>query len=98
MRPGTVLSTRYVPIVKVTTHRRIDMIETFHGLVSYARAFAGTKVRNPRAATMLEYVLIAGIVMGVAAGIFATFKTTIRGWFESTGTGITGANGAAAPR
>ena len=73
------------------------MIETFHGLVSYARAFAGTKVRNPRAATMLEYVLIAGIVMGVAAGIFATFKTTIRSWFESTGTGITGANATATP-
>ena len=71
------------------------MIETFNNLTSYAKAFVGTKVRNPRAATMLEYVLIAGIVMGVAAGIFATFKTTISSWFTSTGTSIDGASNVA---
>lgn len=64
------------------------MLETFNNLTSYAKAFAGTKVRNPRAATMLEYVLIAGIVMGVAAGIFATFKGTITSWFTTTNAAV----------
>jgi Flp pilus assembly pilin Flp len=33
---------------------------------------------------MLEYVLIAGIVIGVAAAVFVSFKSTINGWFGKT--------------
>jgi Flp pilus assembly pilin Flp len=33
---------------------------------------------------MLEYVLIAGIVIGVATAVFVSFKTTINGWFGKT--------------
>jgi Flp pilus assembly pilin Flp len=40
--------------------------------------------RAARAATMLEYVLIAGIVIGLAAGVFGLFGTAIRGFFTRT--------------
>jgi Flp pilus assembly pilin Flp len=33
---------------------------------------------------MLEYVLIAGIVIGLAAGVFGLFGTAIRGFFTRT--------------
>lgn len=59
--------------------------------IAYARGLS-SRVRSRRAATMLEYVLIAGIVMGVAAGVFVAFKGTITGWFKSTETVVNTAN------
>ena len=59
------------------------MKDILTGNIAYARALT-SRVRSRRAATMLEYVLIAGIVMGVAAGVVLTFKNTISGWFSKT--------------
>ena len=47
-----------------------------------------------RAATMLEYVLIAGIVIGLAAGVFGLFGASIRGFFTRTNSAVDGAGGA----
>lgn len=47
-----------------------------------------------RAATMLEYVLIAGIVIGLAAGIFTVFGTSIKGFFTKTNAAVDGAGTA----
>jgi Flp pilus assembly pilin Flp len=44
--------------------------------------------RAARAATMLEYVLIAGIVIGLAAGVFGLFGKAIKGFFEETNTQV----------
>ncbi len=59
------------------------MLDLYRQNVAYARALT-SRVRSPRAATMLEYVLIAGIVIGVAAAVFVSFKSTINGWFGKT--------------
>jgi Flp pilus assembly pilin Flp len=61
------------------------MLDLYRQNVAYARALT-SRVRSPRAATMLEYVLIAGIVIGVATAVFIGFKSTITGWFNKTNT------------
>ena len=47
--------------------------------------------RAARAATMLEYVLIAGIVIGLAAGVFGLFGTAIKGFFTRTNSQVNNA-------
>lgn len=47
-----------------------------------------------RAATMLEYVLIAGIVIGLAAGVFGLFGTAIKGFFTKTNTAVSNSGNA----
>ena len=61
------------------------MLDIYTQNVAYARALT-SRVRSPRAATMLEYVLIAGIVIGVATAVFIGFKSTITSWFNNTNT------------
>jgi Flp pilus assembly pilin Flp len=46
--------------------------------------------RAARAATMLEYVLIAGIVIGLAVGIFTVFGTSINNFFDRTNDAVDG--------
>jgi Flp pilus assembly pilin Flp len=50
--------------------------------------------RAARAATMLEYVLIAGIVIGLAVGIFGLFGTAIKGFFTKTNTAVSNSGNA----
>ena len=68
------------------------MLDIYRQNVAYARALT-SRVRSPRAATMLEYVLIAGIVIGVATVVFVGFRNTITGWFNTTATVVNTANG-----
>jgi hypothetical protein len=71
------------------------MLDLYRQNIAYARALT-SRVRSPRAATMLEYVLIAGIVIGVATAVFIGFKTTITSWFNKTD-GVVSTAGDKAP-
>lgn len=72
------------------------MLDLYRQNVAYARALT-SRVRSPRAATMLEYVLIAGIVIGVATAVFIGFKSTITGWFNKTSDVVNTAANTVAP-
>lgn len=62
-------------------HKEEAMIDVM--LNWFRTVFAIRTQRLPRrAATMLEYVLIAGVVLAVAAGIFVTFKGTLKTFFS----------------
>lgn len=55
------------------------------------------RLESRRAATMLEYVLIAGVVLGVAAGVFLVFKDSLTSFFSGTSDAIDGASNTVAP-
>ena len=62
------------------------MFETmFSSVVIFMRAkTARLHERSPRAATMLEYMLIAGVVIAVAATLYGVFGKAIKGFFTDT--------------
>lgn len=66
------------------------MFETmFSSVVIFMRAkTARLHERSPRAATMLEYMLIAGVVIAVAATLYGVFGTAIKTFFTNTGTKV----------
>ena len=66
------------------------MFETmFSSVVIFMRAkTARLHERSPRAATMLEYMLIAGVVIAVAATLYGVFGQAIQTFFKNTGTKV----------
>ena len=66
------------------------MFETmFSSVVIFMRAkTARLHERSPRAATMLEYMLIAGVVIGVATVLYTVFGKAITDFFTDTSSTI----------
>jgi Flp pilus assembly pilin Flp len=66
------------------------MFETmFSSVVIFMRAkTARLHERSPRAATMLEYMLIAGVVIAVAGVLYGVFGGAIKTFFTNTGTQV----------
>lgn len=66
------------------------MFETmFSSVVIFMRAkTARLHERSPRAATMLEYMLIAGVVIAVAGVLYGVFGKAISTFFTNTGTKV----------
>ena len=66
------------------------MFETmFSSVVIFMRAkTARLHERSPRAATMLEYMLIAGVVIAVAGVLYGVFGKAINTFFTNTGTKV----------
>lgn len=62
------------------------MFETmFSSVVIFMRAkTARLHERSPRAATMLEYMLIAGVVIAVAGTLYTVFGKSIKDFFTNT--------------
>lgn len=65
----------------------------FETMFSSALVFVRSKTarfhsRAPRAATMLEYMLIAGVVIAVAATLYGVFGGAIKDFFTNTSTKV----------
>lgn len=62
-------------------------------MLNWFRAAIELRTRHlpRRAATMLEYVLIAGVVLAVAAGVFVLFKGTLKTFFTGANTAVSSA-------
>lgn len=57
------------------------MLNWFRALISLRFG----RVLPRRAATMLEYVLLAGVVLAIGAVIYATFGSAIKDFFQGAG-------------